>query len=104
MDSPGTCNSAQYCTYTAMEKETKKIISVKTLDKRKTEGKNVNLEKAGLARCLEEIQDKGLNVSEIVTDAHLQIDAMMSKHFLVDTFYILHVCMHLHNSTTGNIF
>ena len=65
-----------------MENETKKIISVKTLDKRETEGKSVNLEKAGFARCLEEIQDiKGLNVSEIVTDAHPQIDAMMSKHF-----------------------
>lgn len=80
MDSPG--HSAQCCTYSVMENETKKIISVKTLDKRETEGKSVNLEKAGFARCLEEIQDiKGLNVSEIVTDAHPQIDAMMSKHF-----------------------
>ena len=79
MDSPG--QRAQNCTYTVMENETKKIISVKTLDKRETEGKNINHEKAGFARCLEEIQYKGLNVSEIVTDAHLQIDAMMSKHF-----------------------
>ena len=80
MDSPGHC--AKYCTYTVMENETKKIISVKTLDKRETEGKSVNLEKAGFVRCLEEIQNKGLNVSEIVTDAHLQIGALMSKHFL----------------------
>ena len=79
MDNPGHC--AKYCTYTVMENETKKIISVKILDKRETEGKSVNLEKAGFVRCLEEIQNKGLNVSEIVTDAHLQIGVLMSKHF-----------------------
>lgn len=45
MDSPGHC--AQYCTYTVMDNKTKKIISVKTLDKRETEKKSVNLEKAG---------------------------------------------------------
>lgn len=78
MDSPGHC--AQYCTYTVMDNKTKKIISVKTLDKRETEKKSVNLEKAGFLRCLQEIQDKGLTVSEVVTDAHLQIGALMSKY------------------------
>lgn len=63
-----------------MDNKTKNIISVKTLDKRETEKKSVNLEKAGFLRCLQEIQDKGLTVSEVVTDAHLQIGAMMSKY------------------------
>lgn len=40
----------------------------------------MNLEKAGFLRCLQEIQDKGLTVSEVVTDAHLQIGAVMSKY------------------------
>eukprot|EP00105_Crassostrea_gigas_P017838 XP_011435768.1 PREDICTED: uncharacterized protein LOC105334131 [Crassostrea gigas] len=79
MDSPGHC--AQYCTYTVMDNKTKKIISVKTLDKRETEKKSVNLEKAGFLRCLQEIQDKGLTVSEVVTDAHLQIGALMKKDY-----------------------
>lgn len=78
MDSPGHC--AQYCTYTVLDNKTKNIISVKTLDKRETEKKSVNLEKAGFLRCLQEIQDKGLTVSEVVTDAHLQIGAIMSKY------------------------
>ena len=77
MDSPGHC--VQYCTYTFMDNKTKKIISVRTLDKRETERKSGNLEKAGFIRCLNEVQAKGLTVSEIVTDAHLQIGAMMSK-------------------------
>ena len=77
MDSPGHC--AQYCTYTFMDNETKKILSVKTLDKRETERKSANLEKVGFIRGIQEIQDKGLSITEIVTDAHLQIGAMMSK-------------------------
>lgn len=79
MDSPGHC--AQYCTYTFMEDRTKKIISVKTLDKRETDRKSGNLEKVGFLRCLQELQDKDLTVSEIVTDTHLQIGAMMRKLF-----------------------
>ncbi|XP_022339797.1 uncharacterized protein LOC111134747 [Crassostrea virginica] len=79
MDSPGHC--AQYCTYTFMDNETKKILSVKTLDKRETERKSANLEKAGFIRGIQEIQDKGLSITEIVTDAHLQIGAMMKKDY-----------------------
>nr|XP_034315406.1 LOW QUALITY PROTEIN: uncharacterized protein LOC105340464 [Crassostrea gigas] len=79
MDSPGHC--AQYCTYTVMEDQTKKILSLKTLDKRETEKKSTNLEKAGFVKCLQEIQEKGLTVKEVVTDAHLQIGAMMKKDY-----------------------
>lgn len=78
MDSPGHC--AQFCTYTLMEKSTKKILSVKTLDKRETEGKSGNLEKAGFIRGMQEVQDSGLKVAEVVTDAHIQIGALMSKY------------------------
>lgn len=72
--------TVQYCTYTVMEDQTKKILSLKTLDKRETEKKSTNLEKAGFVKCLQEIQEKGLTVKEVVTDAHLQIGAMMSKN------------------------
>ena len=80
MDSPGHC--AQYCTYTMMENNTKKIVGMKTLDKRETEKKSTNLEKAGFQRVLEDAR-ANLNVIEVVTDAHLQIGALMSKKFLI---------------------
>lgn len=87
MDSPGHC--AQYCTYTVMEDQTKKILSLKTLYKRETEKKSTNLEKAGFVKCLQEIQEKGLTVKEVVTDAHLQIGAMMSKNVFWIVFCVL---------------
>lgn len=44
MDSPGHC--AQFCSYTFMEYETKKILSIVTMDKRMTDKKSTVLEKA----------------------------------------------------------
>lgn len=82
MYSPGHC--AQFCTYTFMENSSKKILAISTLDKRETDRKSVNLEKAGLIRGQKEIQEQDLNVTEVVTDpevvtdAHLQIGAVMS--------------------------
>ena len=77
MDSPGHC--AQFCTYTFMENSSKKILSVKTLDKRETDRKSGNMEKAGFLRGIQEVQNNGLQIAEVVTDAHLQIGALMSK-------------------------
>jgi hypothetical protein len=62
-----------------MENVSKKIVSIKALDKRETERKSANLEKAGFIKCLTEVQTQGLTVTEIVTDAHLQIGAVMSE-------------------------
>lgn len=78
MDSPGHC--AQYCSYTVMENDTKKILSILTLDKRETGKKSTNLEVKGFKRSLEELGQK-VKVVEVVTDAHLQIGALMSKFY-----------------------
>ncbi len=77
MDSPGY--NAQYCTYTAMENNTKDIVSLMVVDKREVEGKSTNMEKRGFIKAIEELKDKGLTVSEVVTDAHIQIMATISK-------------------------
>ncbi|KAK3089924.1 hypothetical protein FSP39_007669, partial [Pinctada imbricata] len=79
MDSPGHC--AQFCTYTLMENETKKIVSIQTLDKRQTGKKSTNMEKAGFVQGMEELKEKDINVAEAVTDAHLQIGAVMKRQF-----------------------
>lgn len=76
MDSRGQC--AQFCTYTFMENSSKKILAISTLDNRETDKKSVNLEKAGLIRGQKEIQEQDLHVTKVVTDAHLQIGAVMS--------------------------
>lgn len=75
MDSPGHC--AKYCTYSMMENDSKKIIAIETLYKREVGKKSTNMEKAGFQRALEDVRSSN-NVTEVVTDAHLQIGALMS--------------------------
>ncbi|XP_014670470.1 PREDICTED: uncharacterized protein LOC106811400 [Priapulus caudatus] len=79
MDSPGF--SAQYCTYTFMENESHKILTLRTLDKRTTERKSVNMEKMGFNSALQELLEKELKVDEVVTDAHMAIGACMRTKY-----------------------
>lgn len=79
MDSPG--HSAQYCTYTFMENETHKILCVVTMDKRMTGRKSAILEKACFQKGLQFLFEKGLHVVEVVTDAHVQVEALMKKDY-----------------------
>jgi hypothetical protein len=80
-----------------MENGSKKILSVKTLDKRETDRKSGNLEKAGFIRGIQEVQDNGLHIAEVVTDAHIQIGALMSKYKGLKIFHfgIMLVCMNV---------
>ncbi|XP_061167182.1 uncharacterized protein LOC133176022 [Saccostrea echinata] len=79
MDSPG--HSAQYCTYTFMENETHKILCLVTMDKRMTGRKSAILEKACFQKGLQFLLEKEINVVEVVTDAHVQIEALMKKDY-----------------------
>ncbi|XP_052097349.1 uncharacterized protein LOC127732344 [Mytilus californianus] len=79
MDSPGHC--AQYCSYTFMEYTTKKILCITTMDKRSTDRKSTNLEKACFLKEMKFFKDKGIKVVEVVTDAHVQIASVMKKEF-----------------------
>lgn len=77
MDSPG--HTAQFCTYTLMEYESKMILSTVVIDKRETQLKSPNMEREGLVRALAEVQSMGLVVKELITDGHTSIAKMMSK-------------------------
>lgn len=77
MDSPG--HSAQYCSYTVMDNSSKKILTISTVDKRETGMKSSNMETKGFKQALWDVSHSGINVTEIVTDAHPQIGALMSK-------------------------
>ncbi|XP_076084720.1 uncharacterized protein LOC143055456 [Mytilus galloprovincialis] len=79
MDSPGHC--AQFCSYTFMEYNTKKILTIVTMDKRMTEKKSTNLEKACFLKGLRQLLDKNMKVVEVVTDAHIQVESLMKKEF-----------------------
>lgn len=61
-----------------MEIDSKKVLAINTIDKRVTERKSAAMEKHGCQNTLEELAEKGINVVELVTDAHLGIGAMMS--------------------------
>ena len=72
-------DTAQYCSYTFMEYETKTILCIITMDKRVTEKKSTNLEKACFLKGINMLIDSGLHIVEVVTDAHVQVASVMSK-------------------------
>lgn len=61
--------------------KTHKILCLVTMDKRMTGRKSVILEKACFQKGLQFLFEKGIHVVEVVTDAHVQIEALMSKCF-----------------------
>ena len=77
-DSPG--HSSQYCTYTLMEHDSNSILSVQVVDKREVQGKSTNMEKLGAELGLRHVLDAGVEIAQFVTDAHVQIGTLMSKH------------------------
>ncbi|XP_060085277.1 uncharacterized protein LOC132564656 [Ylistrum balloti] len=79
MDSPG--HSAQYCSYSLMEMETKKVLSLVTMDKRVVDRKSTTIEKEAFRRSIEELKAKGLGVKEVVTDAHMGIGYLMRTSY-----------------------
>lgn len=76
MDSPG--HSAKYCTYTVMNQTDKEIIAME-IDKRECQLKSGIMEAEGFKRSIASLQAHGVDVQEIVTDAHTQISSIMSK-------------------------
>lgn len=79
MDSPGFC--AQFCTYTTMEKDTKKIVSIVNKDKRQTGGNSVAMEKITFMETMDSLRTDLKNIQEFCTDANIQISALFSKLF-----------------------
>ncbi|XP_066303883.1 uncharacterized protein [Branchiostoma lanceolatum] len=89
-DSPGYC--AKYCSYTVMEEKTALILDMKLVQVTET-GTSQSMEKEGLQRCLEELDDKGIDIECLATDRHRGIAAMMKKDYkdIKHEFDIFHV-------------
>ncbi|XP_073721216.1 uncharacterized protein [Misgurnus anguillicaudatus] len=77
MDSPGFC--AEFCTYTTMENDTKKIVSIVNMDKRQVGGNSVAMEKATFMETMDTLCPKLGNVKEFCTDANIQISALFNS-------------------------
>ena len=77
MDSPGY--NAEYCTYTSLDDETKNIVDMQIINKRMHGLNSVILEKIACQKALDVLIEKGVQITELATDAHIQIRAMMSK-------------------------
>ncbi|CAB3985659.1 Hypothetical predicted protein, partial [Paramuricea clavata] len=75
-DSPG--HSAQYCTYSFADMDTKCILELNIVDVREVEGrKSPNMERVGFERGLDKLIGSQMNIKEVVTDGHLEIGALM---------------------------
>lgn len=79
MDSPG--HSAKYCTYTVMNQDDKNILAMEIVDKRECQLKSGTMEAEGFRRSVRSLQEQGVVLKEIVTDAHPQISSIMKKNF-----------------------
>lgn len=79
MDSPGF--SAKYCTYTVLNLDTLDILSIQVVDKRQVALKSPNMELKAFKDALVELKNKGLTVTEIVTDAHPSISSYMREYY-----------------------
>ena len=76
LHSVGHC--AQYCTYTTIEQESRDIVHIVSLDKRQTNRNSVILEKECFIRTIDALLPE-IHISEVVTDAHAEISALLSK-------------------------
>lgn len=77
-DSPG--KSAKYCTYSMVENQDNLIMHTVTLNKRHAQLKSPNMERMALVNCLQYIIDKGVNVTEVITDASTSVTSDLCKY------------------------
>ena len=62
-----------------MEYQSKEIVDIITVDKREVDLKSPNLEVRGFCKLLRLLLDAGIQVKEVITDAHVQVTSAMSK-------------------------
>lgn len=62
-----------------MEHDTHSIVEMVVVDKREVGLKSPNMEAHGMRKALDSVVAGGLQVKELVTDAHRQIGSIMSE-------------------------
>ena len=84
MDSPGF--SAKFCTYTMMDVDSKDILGIKVVDKRQVQLKSPNMELLALKNILQDLLHHGIQIKELVTDAHQGIAKYISNILQICSF------------------
>ena len=98
-DSPGF--NAKYCTYSFMDPLTDKIVDFALIHVSQCTSSST-MEKFGFVQLLNEIETKGVSISKITTDRHIQIRAYL-KHVRPDirhSFDVWHVSKNIKKKLT----
>lgn len=64
-----------------MNQDDKKILAMEIVDKSESHLKSGTMEAEGFGRSARSLQEQGVVLKEIVTDAHPQISSIMKKNF-----------------------
>ena len=83
-DSPG--KSAKYCTYSLLDSTSNKILYMETVDKREVALKSPNMEREGFKKSIDTLINKGVKISEVVTDASTQVISTVGKFQVMMTY------------------
>ena len=106
-DLPG--HSAQYCTYSLADMNDHAILQMNIVDVREAAGKSNNMERIAFERGMDTLLTSTMSIKEVVTDGHLEIGALMSKHHFYDcitvcgaTTYIYQLNSHIYYLIISN--
>ena len=93
-DSPG--HSAKYLTYTFLDQTSKKIVAT-TITQCTEAGNSNRMEKYAFIKLHEEMESKGIEITQVTTDRHVQIKKYMREHKgnMRHQFDVWHVCKNL---------
>ncbi|XP_026177256.1 uncharacterized protein LOC113138747 [Mastacembelus armatus] len=69
---------AKYCTYTAMDSDSKEILSIVNMDNMQAQKNSVIMETEAFIQTVDKLKGE-IKIQEVCTDAHRQISALFSK-------------------------
>ncbi|KAK7912855.1 hypothetical protein WMY93_013066 [Mugilogobius chulae] len=77
--------SAKMGSYTTMDMETKKILDVQLVQRKENVDKNL-MEKRGLKRCLDRLEENDLKVDYVITDRHAKVQKYLENRQIAHYF------------------
>ena len=84
LDGDGRCDLpghlAKYGTYTLMGEDTENVVAFNVIQVSEVSSSNA-MEKEVFARCVHDLEEKGVRINRIATDHHVSISSIMVKDF-----------------------
>ena len=66
--------------YSLADMDDKAILQMTIVNVREAAGKSTNMERIGFDRGMDKLLTSAVCISEVVTDGHIEVGALMSKH------------------------